>query len=80
MRKKIDVSLAPIVATTRTWQVGESLEREKMDVSLGSRIVKKAYGSGPLSHDADWFADDDNFAMGIQQVLFLMRQVLLFLI
>ena len=41
------------------------------NVGFGVRVLRKAMSYGPLSHDPEWFNDDENFAHVMQQTLFL---------
>jgi len=45
------------------------------NVGFGVRVLRKAMSYGPLSHDPEWFNDDENFAHVMQQTLFLQRGI-----
>ena len=39
--------------------------------ALAKILCRHALKSGPLSHDPEWFNSDENFALAVQQALFL---------
>ena len=50
-------------------QLGASL------IGFGLSILKRALAYGPLSRDPEWFNDDENFAVGMQQTLQLQQAI-----
>ena len=44
-------------------------------VKFGIAVLKKALLYGPLSKDVEWFNDDENFALVMQQVLYLQHGI-----
>ena len=47
----------------------------KQKVHFSIRLMRKAMNYGPLSIDPDWFNDDENFALVMQQTLYLQRGI-----
>ncbi|KOO33679.1 ankyrin repeat protein [Chrysochromulina tobinii] len=54
-------------------EMRDSLGEE--NVYFGIRLMRKAMNYGPLSNDPDWFNDDENFALVMQQTLYLQRGI-----